>query len=89
VAGVSTSFFVPDIANHVPHMAITWDSARISLTPAEVSKLLLESSPSIVIGSGEDRPGLVMNSFMLQPGENKIVADQLTSVFREHSAGGK
>ncbi len=89
VAGVSTSFFVPDIANHVPHMAITWDSARISLTPAEVSQLMLESNPSIVIGSGEDRPGLVMNSFMLQPGEDKIVAEQLTRVFREHSAGGK
>src|ERR1700719_968646 len=25
VPGVSTSFFVPDVANHVPHMAITWD----------------------------------------------------------------
>jgi hypothetical protein len=50
---------------------------------------LLESSPSIVIGSGEDRPGLVMNSFMLQPGENEIVAGQLTRIFREHSAGAK
>src|SRR5712691_9836341 len=26
VAGVSTSFFVPDIANHVPHMQIIWDA---------------------------------------------------------------
>ena len=89
VPGVSTSFFVPDIANHVPHMAITWDAARIALAPQDASKLLLESDPSIVIGSGEDRPGLVMNSFMLQDGEYKIVADQLSRVFREHSAGGK
>jgi seryl-tRNA(Sec) selenium transferase len=37
VPGVSTSFFVPDIANHVPHMQITWDS-KISLTPEQVSK---------------------------------------------------
>src|SRR5580704_6627102 len=29
VAGVSTAFFTPDIANHVPHMQISWDS-RIS-----------------------------------------------------------
>jgi L-seryl-tRNA(Ser) seleniumtransferase len=89
VPGVSTSFFVPDIANHVPHMAITWDAARIALAPQDASKLLLETDPSIVIGSGEDRPGLVMNSFMLQDGEYKIVADQLSRVFREHSAGGK
>ena len=89
VSGVSTSFFVPDIANHVPHMAITWDSARIPITANEISKMLLESSPSVVIAAGEDRPGLVMNSFMLLPGENKVVAEQLSRVFREHSASGK
>jgi L-seryl-tRNA(Ser) seleniumtransferase len=86
VPGVSTSFFVPDIANHVPHMSITWDAARISLTPQEASKLLRNSKPSIVIGGGEGRPGLAMCSFMLQPGEDKIVAEQLSRVLREHSA---
>jgi L-seryl-tRNA(Ser) seleniumtransferase len=89
VDGVSTSFFVPDIANHVPHMAITWDSSRIALTTQEVSRLLANSAPSIIMGAGEDRPGLVMNSFMLLPGDNKIVAEQLTSIFRGHSASGK
>lgn len=86
VPGVSTSFFVPDIANHVPHMSITWDAARISLTPQEASKLLRNSKPSIVIGGGEGRLGLAMCSFMLQPGEDKIVAEQLSRVLREHSA---
>jgi len=86
VSGVSTSFFVPDIANHVPHMQITWDASRISFTPQEASKLLRSSRPSIVIGTGEERRGLVMNSFMLQPGEDKIVAQQLVKLFREHSA---
>ena len=89
VDGVSTSFFVPDIANHVPHMAITWDSSRIALTPKEVSQRLADSTPSIIMGAGEDHPGLSMNSFMLQPGENKIVAEQLKRVFRGQSAGGK
>jgi len=86
VAGVTTSFFVPDIANHVPHMAITWDSGRLALTPAEVSRRLRDSSPSIVMAAGEERPGLVMNSFMLQPGENRIVAERLTRILGEHSA---
>ncbi|MGB0012363.1 MAG: aminotransferase class V-fold PLP-dependent enzyme [Candidatus Sulfotelmatobacter sp.] len=86
VPGVSTSFFVPDIANHVPHMSITWDAARISLTPEQASKMLRSSSPSIVIGTGEGHAGLVMNSFMLQPGENKIVAEQLSHLLREHAA---
>lgn len=85
VPGVSTSFFVPDIANHVPHMSITWD-ARVSLTPEQASKLLRSAKPSIVIGGGEGKPGLAMNSFMLQPGEEKIVAAQLSQLLREHTA---
>ena len=86
ISGVSTAFFTPDIANHVPHMQITWDTAKISLTPKQASQLLRGSKPAIVMGAGEDRPGLAMNSFMLQPGEDKIVADQLVRIFREHSA---
>lgn len=85
IPGVSTSFFTPDIANHVPHMQISWDS-RISATPQDVSKSLRNSKPSIVIGGGEGRPGLAMCSFMLQPGEEKIVAEQLARVLRERSA---
>jgi len=85
VPGVTTSFFTPDIANHVPHMQITWDS-RIAATAKEISKALRESKPSIVIGGGEGRQGLGMCSFMLQPGEDKIVADQLSRVLREHTA---
>src|SRR5271165_5412594 len=53
VPSVSTSFFVPDIANHVPHMSITWDATRISLTPEQASKLLRATKPSIVMGAGE------------------------------------
>ena len=85
VPGVTTSFFVPDIANHVPHMQITWDS-KVSLEPQSVSKLLRNSKPAIVIGGGEGRSGLTMCSFMLQPDEDKIVAEQLSRILREHSA---
>lgn len=85
IPGVSTSFFTPDIANHVPHMQITWDS-RIPLTPRDVAKSLRSSKPAIVISAGEERPGLIMNSFMLQRGEDKIVAEQLSRVLRDHSA---
>ena len=85
IPGVSTSFFTPDIANHVPHMQISWDS-RVALESKQVSQMLRNSKPSIVIGGGEGRPGLTMCSFMLQPGEDKIVAEQLSRVLREHSA---
>jgi L-seryl-tRNA(Ser) seleniumtransferase len=86
VPGVSTEFFVPDIANHVPHMRITWEEARIKLTPQEASQILRQSKPSIVMGGGEGKPVLGMNSFMLKPGEDKIVTAQLVKLFKEHSA---
>lgn len=42
IPGVTTSFFTPDIANHVPHMHIEWDS-RISAKPHDIAKRLRES----------------------------------------------
>jgi len=85
IPGVSTSFFTPDIANHVPHMHIAWD-AKIALTPQQASQMLRAGQPSIAIGGGEGRPGLSMCSFMLQPGEAQIIAERLTKLFRAHSA---
>jgi len=85
VPGVTTSFYTPDIANHVPHMQITWDS-RIPLTPQQAAKALRSSKPAIAIGAGEGKPGLAMNSFMLQPGEDRIVAEQLSRILRGQSA---
>jgi L-seryl-tRNA(Ser) seleniumtransferase len=86
VPGVTTAYFVPEIANHVPHMRITWDTSRISLTPLQAAEQLKNSDPAIAIGAGEDKSGLTMCSFMLQPGEDKIVAAQLVRLFREHSS---
>jgi L-seryl-tRNA(Ser) seleniumtransferase len=88
--GVSTTYFMPPVANHVPHMNITWDTNRIHLTPQDASRQLRAGTPSIVIGGGkegsEGHPGLIMNSFQLQPGEEKIVAEQMVRLFRNHSA---
>jgi hypothetical protein len=65
-------------------MQINWDS-RVALTPQQISKTLRNSKPSIVIGGGEGRQGLSMCSFMLQPGEDKIVAEQLSRALRGQS----
>jgi uncharacterized pyridoxal phosphate-dependent enzyme len=85
VPGVSTEFFMPEIANHVPHMRIKLDPDRIKLTPQEVSRTLRKSKPAIVIAAGDESPGLAMNSFMLKPGEDKVVAEQLVKLFKEHA----
>jgi L-seryl-tRNA(Ser) seleniumtransferase len=84
IPGVTTAYSVPDIANHVPHMNIQWDTSHISLDPKDASKQLRGGKPSIVLESHDN--GLGMSSFMLQPGEEKIIADHLVQLFRAHSA---
>ena len=86
IPGVSTEYSVPDVANHVPHMQINWDLKRISASPNDISAALRHSNPSIVIGASEHGAGLEMNSFMLQPGEEKIIAEKLTQILKAHAA---
>ena len=83
VKGANTSFSVPDIANHVPHLEIHWDPRHISLEPVAAVQELRGGKPSVVVASNES--GLIMNSFMLQAGEEKIIAERLKQLFRAHS----
>lgn len=84
IPGVTTSYHVPDIANHVPHMNIFWDPRKILLASRDASKALREGKPSIVIGGSES--GLGMCSFMLKPGEEKIIAGRLVELLKAHPA---
>jgi uncharacterized pyridoxal phosphate-dependent enzyme len=83
---VTTSYFVPDVANHVPHMEIRWDTAQIKVSPRDASVALRNSRPSIILSTSEKHggkyEGLAMNSFMLQPGEETIIADKLYEVLK-------
>src|SRR6184192_3031263 len=83
VPGVATSFNVPDVANHVPHMRIFWDPRKISLLPHEAASALRNGKPSIVLSSSES--GLGMNSIRLKPGEEKIVVTQLVQLVTAHA----
>ena len=86
IPGVTTSFPTPEIANHVPHLRIKWDSARIKLAPREVTTALRGGKPSIVLSSGEHGEALSMNSFMLKPGEEKTIAQELVKFLKAHTA---
>jgi L-seryl-tRNA(Ser) seleniumtransferase len=80
VPGVHTSRFVPEVANHVPHLSIQWDETAFGLTKAECAKQLEEGEPSIVC-LAEDYPyGLSVTPFMMKPGEEKIVARRLKEI---------
>jgi uncharacterized pyridoxal phosphate-dependent enzyme len=81
IPGVTTRFYVPDVANHVPHMEIRWDK-RISSTPRDIAAALRSGKPAIVLSSGEDGEMLSMNSFMLQSGEERLVADAVVAALK-------
>ena len=84
VPSVTSSFPKLEIANHVPHLQIKWDEKRIPMTPREVGKALRDGKPSIALSTGEHGEALLMNSFMLQPGEEKIIASELVKLFKAH-----
>ena len=84
VPGVTTDFPAPTIANHVPHLRIAWDQHQIAITPKDAGAILKKSDPSIILSTSDQ--GLSMNSFMLQPGEDRIIADQLTQLLKAHRA---
>jgi len=88
VPGVTTSFPKLEIANHVPHLQIQWDAKRIPTTPLEIGKALRDDKPAIALSTGEHGEALSMNSFMLQPGEEKIVAAQLVKILKTHLVQG-
>ena len=85
IPGVTTQFFVPDIANHVPHLKVLWDK-RIAATPREITSALRKGQPSIVLSAGEEGEVLSMNSFMLKPGEEKIIAEALVKALKAHAS---
>ncbi|MGH9448474.1 MAG: selenocysteine synthase, partial [Terriglobia bacterium] len=86
VRGVTTAFFVPEIANHVPTMRIEWDPLKLSLTTDQARTFLKSGNPAVMLEGGSDGVSLSMNSFMLQPGEERIIASRLKQMFQAHGA---
>jgi D-glucosaminate-6-phosphate ammonia-lyase len=80
VRGVKAEIFVPPIANHVPHVRITWDGADEAAATAAV-KAMLDGEPSIAIRS--EGPTLVVGVWMMQPGEERVVARRLRQVLEK------
>ena len=74
VTGVKAEVFVPEVANHVPHVRVTWDPSK-GLKAATVVRAMQDGEPSIVIRAEEE--ALVIGVWMMQAGEEKIVARRL------------
>jgi uncharacterized pyridoxal phosphate-dependent enzyme len=84
VSGVKAEIFVPEVANHVPHVRISWDAAAIHMTPADVVKTLRDGEPSIATrAEGET---IVIGVWMMQRGEEKVVARRLRQVLENKAS---
>ncbi len=85
---VQARTFIPEVANHVPHLLITYDQNRIKISATEVMQKLRTGKPRIELNPGTGGapasaglPGgpntIIVGVWMLQPGEDAIVADAL------------
>ena len=75
IEGVITEVSVPPIANHTPLLFIKWDESKVKTTNKDLMLKLRNGSPSIeVMANGT---GINITVFMLQEGEEKIVAKRV------------
>jgi L-seryl-tRNA(Ser) seleniumtransferase len=81
VPGVKAEVFVPEVANHVAHVRISWDAAALGITAADVVKALRDGEPSIATRSEGET--IVVGVWMMRPGEDKIVARRLRQVLQK------
>jgi len=76
VSGVKAEVFVPEVANHVPHVRVSWD--RKDLRADAVVRALRAGDPSI--GTRAENETVVIGVWMMQAGDDKIVARRLRQV---------
>jgi L-seryl-tRNA(Ser) seleniumtransferase len=88
---LSHDVLIPPVANNVPHVRIRYDRARVPISPTDVALALRQGAPSIELNPGTGRPSgaaglpsdentIVVGVWMLQPGEDMMVARRLKEV---------
>jgi L-seryl-tRNA(Ser) seleniumtransferase len=90
---IQTNIFVPPVANHVPHLLISYDQSRIKITGSDVMVKLRQGNPRIELNpstggspASAGLPGgpntIVVGVWMLKPGEDLVVAQRLYEVLQ-------
>src|SRR5579871_256609 len=96
---VQTSIMVPELANHVPHLMINFDPAVIGASARELQVRLRTATPSIELnphtacttasqGVPAQPNSLVVTTFLLNPGEERIVGQQIRKVLKNPKSVG-
>ncbi len=92
VPTLTAQIYVPEVANHVPTLLLHYDQEKVKIAPLEVADMCRHGSPSIELhpATGSPEPGLpsdantiVVGVWMLQPGQDMIVAKRLRQILME------
>lgn len=86
IAGVTVTRHVPEIANNFPTIQIHLDPSKFSIDAGQVNRELASMKPSIVLGGGghHGNSSIGITAIVLQPGEDRVIADALSKVLRKH-----
>ncbi|MDQ3012504.1 MAG: selenocysteine synthase [Acidobacteriota bacterium] len=93
VESMQTETYIPPIANHVPHLKLMWRKDAVGLCAEDVRERMRNGEPSIVTTPASTAASLplppppegveemIIGVWMLQPGEDAIVARRLNYLF--------
>lgn len=93
VPTMKADIFMPEVANHVPHLILAYDPKVVGITPIEVQERLRRQRPQIELNPATGSTGrlgphsnentIVVGTWMMQPGEAEIVGRQLHAVLTQ------
>jgi uncharacterized pyridoxal phosphate-dependent enzyme len=78
IPGVETGYVPKEVTNHVPRLFIKWDEKGWNFSREDCFKALQEGEPSIV--ALRTPLGVTIVTWMMAPGEEKVVAKRLKEV---------
>jgi L-seryl-tRNA(Ser) seleniumtransferase len=81
VSGVETGYVPGHITNHVPRLWVKWDEKAWNFSREDCFKALQEGEPSII--ALRTPLGVTVVTWMMAPGEERIVAQRLREVLEK------
>jgi len=90
IPGLQSRIVTPPVANRVPHLVLTYDQSRVRISASAVADALRHATPCIELnpatghqnshGVTGSEDAIVVGVWMLQPGEDMVVARRLREV---------
>jgi D-glucosaminate-6-phosphate ammonia-lyase len=87
IDALKVEIFTPAIANHVPHLKVTWDQDSLKVSADDIRQHLrsgavsIEAVPTYSYESAADSEEIRFGVWMMQPNEGETVAQRLREVF--------